>query len=492
MLTSSSLRRAFNITFGAAQNGRFLRTRHGTALDNLTSACAISAQSVDRSLFPTTLENVDGYAGVMAALVSGDAEQPTWHDQAMDDYIGLVSSAAIDHGHVIKTVIIPEIEEYVTALRKAVTEAPTPTSDDILRVVLWKMPAFITDPGFIDSISRFSNESGEVCYVNGSIYSEVDKDIFLKRGKENELDIDQKDIEAFIDAFSVEFLDALWNEFFNAKASLPRDYVITSKVSMHERLGRLSLVYLWCENLLENVAGETDLSLTAYNENLMAVRGYAGAAVYSIVEAIRRAEAAEQMVLEKNTEAGYITVIEKLYSDFLEKGGDVETLLGYGLSDKNTLVTITELLDSRQLFTTKWEITRSVMVNVEGVRAFDRYVFLAQNIFEAQLGNPTAFEQERLRILSGHSVSEAANNQVILRLMHEELAGLREADMDDIYGLAVRLVAGCRFYYTEAKEFLEYMTSARQMDKDLKADEAATLAMFDYVARYLANQFMVA
>ena len=74
-------------------------------------------------------------------------------------------------------------------------------------------------------------------------------------------------------------------------------------------------------------------------------------------------------------------------------------------------------------------------------------------------------------------------------IFNREVDNIRMFDMEDIYGIATKLICKSRFFYTDAESILTDINEAKKINPNIRdVREASLIATIHYVVDYIADQ----
>ncbi len=219
------------------------------------------------------------------------------------------------------------------------------------------------------------------------------------------------------------------------------------------------------------------MTLAKMNAVAAEFRDQAGAFLCRRYDTWERNKKVGLLVLSVN---GTVTTVDStIYREWIEAGGCNEILFGNCL-DLPALTTVQSINEKAAELKAKWERHALITSVVESNNRFARIKTILSEQFQAQLKEPS--DEENM----------TENDKVTYcKLFQDQLDNVVVREMDDIYGLCLKLVCRSRFFRTEAERILSGI--GRIMIENPKADvrEAAAMAMIEYVAYWMSTQFNV-
>lgn len=218
----------------------------------------------------------------------------------------------------------------------------------------------------------------------------------------------------------------------------------------------------------------TEMNKPAFEEAAAAFRDQAASRLVRELEALKLVEK-NQVLVRKNV--GPKTIVNgSVYRKWVEAGGENEVLFG-NMLQRAGVVTVPQIDERKEEFKSKWLSHAALTAKVEGNQRFQRAKQILRQHFN-----------EQLRALNdGEDASDEARFTT-LKLFDEELDKLRECDLDDLWGLCLRLVCRSRFYRTDAERILTAIEEVKKANPLVSVREAAAVAIIEYVGWWVSKQ----
>jgi hypothetical protein len=290
-------------------------------------------------------------------------------------------------------------------------------------------------------------------------------------------------VQEWAASLPTEFFQDLWYSVF-APQLAPRGARVQSfseLVNDDETGVDAALAIYLIAQRLENEVPEGTMPASEYKKLVAQYRSGAIERLARELEADKNRLTDGVLVRSINTQTRVITVYGKVYRSWLETGATPEMLAGMAVTqDVNYVTTLIdkrrdELLDAWNRF----QLLQQSLVKNES------FIFLSalQSAFFSELGRRFAEEEPFF--------DDPAYVSKIKDLFHEELKKVTDSCMKDIPATCVRLVCRSRFFYTDAEDILSTMMKVAAENPGIDPQEAALIAMIEYVSRYTASQMKI-
>ena len=175
-----------------------------------------------------------------------------------------------------------------------------------------------------------------------------------------------------------------------------------------------------------------------------------------------------------------VTVHDRLYRVYLEKGGKSEALLGMlmagqGYFDMNVI------LENQARLVESWNsyISFRATKDITDIRVnFQAWV---RSYMSVAITNQADIECE-------YEKTNPGMRDIIMKNVDAEIMHLSHRLHEDIAHTALHMVAKARFFYTSAYTILSEMQQVARFNKDIDPREAAAAATITYLVEYLYSQ----
>ena len=252
-----------------------------------------------------------------------------------------------------------------------------------------------------------------------------------------------------------------------------------------DRLGLVLPAFIMASRLytdeVDSDAG--DMSLSTYREIASQIRDYTGAMVALSLKHIESANQNENIVLDfKGTNV--VRVYGGNYKKWLSEGGSVEAIYGLILSSQKYFSKA--MLDQyKERLETLWGNHLAIFTTHEQQKSYIVFRELLRSVFLNMMSDLN--EQER-------GILERDPNYVDLAvgIFNNELEYVSSKDMNDLYGVCMRLLTKSRYYYTDAFNFFNTVHTATVTNPNIKDHrEAALIGTIDYLINYALDQVVI-
>lgn len=252
-----------------------------------------------------------------------------------------------------------------------------------------------------------------------------------------------------------------------------------------DRLGLVLPAFIMASRLytdeVDSDAG--DMSLSTYREIASQIRDYTGAMVALTLKHIESANQNENIVLDfKGT--SIVRVYGANYKKWLSEGGSVEAIYGLILSSQKYFSKA--MLDQyKERLEALWGNHLAIFTTHEQQKSYIVFRELLRSVFLNMMGDLN--EQEK-------GILERDPNYVDLAvsIFNNELEYVSTKDMNDLYGVCMRLLTKSRYYYTDSYNFFNTVHTATLTNPNIKDHrEAALVGTIDYLINYALDQVVI-
>lgn len=410
-------------------------------------------------------------------------ENPTPHDQAMDELVSKLVPVVQSHlfftRNVVKPVVLhvgEEISQYIQGIK-------TPSPEEQFSLDVFNLPELLTDAAMVENISVFSDIKDPQAYMPSVSYG----------------------VEAFTDQTLLDYIltgdqvvDGLITEWFSkTEPNTYSDYINSvfsdgarpdvfqvTNVST-QNINRVLICYLVASALFNKEdrysPALSELSEAARSNIIADYRKYYGGYLCAMMALAKNYEQAGLLVMYMNQDDRCIVVYGPVFSQWLNTGGKTEhlmALMSLGMTNVRTLEAVQKLHDRLE---SEWQSYTLFWENMHSNTRFNQAKTGISMIFSADLQNLTPQEQEYMKTHTDY----LSNIETKLSCFVD---GLKPSDLNNPYDLALRLVSQCRFYFSEAEFILSEIEDICKTHPNIKAEEAATIATVHYIVDYMCDQ----
>lgn len=454
----------------------------------------------------TYMSSMSGFVEDVYCTVSStyDDEHSKRIRALVDDIAPFVQS----HMSFFRNTVRPEVTAMETAMQKFVDLATVPPAQQEFRVNKFKLPELLNDETFLNMGLNATENAGEHDYLpslSGSIGFAMPADLsvfadavcnvgnarvteLVKAWRKNAMEnvIERVFMANFLDSYvqAPQITTDRYGDPITDSNSPLNDYGFYAwkfrEISGLDYLDVALAYFLIAQYLLNNPSAyKADVSTTEYKTTLQSHIGKAGHFVNHLLKKVKSCIAANVLVLSYDTVGKTVLVNDALLSKFLADGGTMELILG-------ALVQDAKIMDGNLLIQKKSELLRAwdLYIQMSDSKArnglLGNFVSFVRDYMAASMNEPVGLEKDYFDGNPGHK-------EKVMAMVEEHLRQKALESIRDIPEFALQVVAGYRFYYTEAYRFLKAMNEANTANPNIDAGEAAGMAELDYLVRYLCG-----
>jgi hypothetical protein len=481
MLTQAALNNAFALTETLDKSGFVLTAVPNSPLEALVKATRSSDTFASQGTNEAGVVDVkiDTDAILFMANKPDDVLQICQHDVAMDEIVEVASKAVQGHISFARTVVTAAIDKLVTSTTEALSQI---TAASILKMnVVQLIPAApITNSAFEQFVTPFSegvSDDSPLGLNLASITSEEIKEL-LNTGVSS---IDES-IAIWAATKGDMFLLNTWDNIFRAQ-SMGESNPTTRSGNFSAYLDNSSdgldhalFVFLVAHRLFDNPLPDTQMALDVFNNTMVTYRNQAAIRVKRGIDAFINVN--KNKVLVEKIVDSTIYVYDDIYREWIENGGDIEILFGNAISARpNYLVSF--INENAEASKAAWNQHAALTMTVENNDRFRRTKEYLDLFFRKSM-------QDKLQANEpGYSTTECAQ---YIEMFTEQLEQLNEADVNNLYTAALKLVCRSEFYKTDSERILVGIEEAKTVSPNISVREAAAISIINYIAYWVSSQ----
>lgn len=415
----------------------------------------------------------------LVVLTQGSLEQPSQHDQCLDNVVSDISKAVSAHISFAKNVVAPTVLSFKENIETELDKLHQLDPSSEFNIEVADIPEILRDKTFTSILSRYESKTPippeSLPYIKGKTLEDI---LALLPYGEAETDTL---IQKWINTKNQEFYLKVWNSFFAYDFNLPYYQLEdTLNLDVYESCDLGLTLYLIANKLYNSDPQMSDISLADYQNRLAQIRDYGGALVQKALAKAELTERNKIMVLQLLPEKKLCKVAGHLYREWLAKDGRAEYILGMLVSG-NRYLTADAIDENKDQLADHWSSYLTYYNAAENNKKFSMLKDTLELVFNNMLTDLSEEEKE-------FELSNPTYRTNIAKYLKEELSHLKMQDLTDLNKISLKLIARVRFYYTSAYKILSAIEQASIVNPNIEVREAALLATVEYVVDYIAEQ----
>jgi hypothetical protein len=481
MLNNDSYLAALSVAGELAEQGKVLAAKPNTPVHELVRFCS---PGIDYKI--ENEDSVTGFGYFLENTTSNTIDEnksilSSNHSLELDGYVNDLSKLVTQHISLAKNVVKPLVVEYAEDLKNYLETHKAPSPSSKFEIIALKAPELLSDDSFLDSVNNYKQKSvltpdnGKTLALENKSKEELISLCSTGRDRTDEL------VKLWLSRQSEEFLSDVWVSFFTKLTPVGKfySYENINSLNAYEAADIALAIYLLSKKIYDDVQTSVD-SLQVYQTKVAQLRDYAGALLVFNINKIGLFEKAKTLVIEFSPVTYKAKVNGALYSEWIKTGGSAEVILGMLVSNSN--VSSLTLIDQKSKdYVNSWNSYVMFHEANESNKMFDYFKDYLMISLDRSLNDLQDVEKDLF----------AKNNSfisTIKKLADKEIEQLRTSDIEDVYDVALKIIAKARFYYTSSYSILSDINEAGKKNPNVDVREAALLAAINYMGDYLAYQ----
>lgn len=469
MLTKSAIESGLPLLEKLYASDVFLGAVGGSPLQELVSASGVMGTVV------SSHNGALAFNSTLAAEYANTADPMTGyseHDQVMQEVLakavpGLMNQIAYARNE--GAAVVEELAQRVQAQVDSLTLSSLAGANVTVR----KMPAVLQD----DAIVEAAEQSRDLPLVDEALQMDLPsltpgeiRTMLLTGSTSTDTAISE-----YFTQVTDEQLQQLWDAVYTAthEAGVNLSHHI---VGDKNTTGAL-FVFLTAMRLSAKIIDGANMSEQRYMNVVSNYRNQAARRLCDIIDGYKSIEQVKQLVHE--VDGLNVVVNESVYNQFLTNGGSVDAVLGAAISGNPANMTYEALTERCSEFEQAWKdqymLSRATFVN----KRFNRIKDILLSEFRQQCEEASASDFPH------------ADRQIAEHLFSREVQCLCVEDTEDLMMLSLRLLGASRFRNRSVCDILAGIARVRKENPDASAADAATVAITEYVARWVASMITV-
>lgn len=417
------------------------------------------------------------------------------HSIIMDRGVNLVADSVAKSLAFARGVVQPFVGEICDKVAGQLNAAVAAESG-CLTIIPDAIPEIWDNAGFISMYRKFDNVPFDNVQLN-RIHPAMDYSEIVARLRTGSPIVD-KVIDLLVASVGQNLVSDVYNSVFS-KADQTRDGTLYQYSSLNDYLGLGDnadrnipvIIFLLANRLSEDIPEGINISIDTYQSYLTLILKQAGRALNALEKSQADRQANGRMVKswpgvsadKVDTVSGQIRVDEKLYKQWLEKGGAPEILFGLYISNEyaNSVIDYNSILDPvvAARFVTEWNqfyAAREALALSLRQNSVHRAVSDALHSFVRDTVESPLLSTDR----------EILHSRIIERMRQVRPEHYADEDLLILY-----VVCDVFFPASDAKFILLNMAACEKSNPGVKPREASLDAMLELLADWLVDNFII-
>ena len=450
--------------------------RQGSLLSQMTR---VTNDALDLPDFDSSVSNetsLDYHASAIAIATGYNEPSGKLHTDQLDGFVSEISKAVMTHFDFARNVVTPMIIEMASELNRRMSLDQNDVIDFTVRVK--DIPEFL-DEEARENILKEKTLDGDVSqYLVFNDKTPLTPETALTFLSTGAPSVDTA-IAVWFSKVDFAYLQEVFSVAFQGNVGDEEKEVGTLVKYLSDRQNGVDasiFIYLLTRRFYDDVQSTDGLNLDRYH---VVMDEYRALAVRFIVDAIRSEVNfinSKRLIISFDQIKKEIVVCGPVYNEFI-KEHDTEAMFGSVIKSV-PYFNLNEIVDHQQELIEGWD----------NYRAFDLAARQNKKFSNFRYNVTMAFK----KATAGYEEDTALAPQVkIEELLQKEVDDLVSSDMDDINLLSTKVISRARFFYTDCEKILLDMQEAKKTSPSISGREAATIALINYVADYLADQIEI-
>ena len=471
MLNESTLRYTCSLAEQLKEAGTGIRAIAYTPLAKLVMA-AFPTSSVYETAIKSKpdlkLEEVI-YAATNNAVVDSE------HSSEVFKLSEQVASAVKNHISTARNTVRPAVSAYAEAVLNRIQSFKYDDPASGFNVTKIYIPEPLLTDSLLDDLrvhkGRERTELNTGINLGGCSDEELVTNLFTGHGS-----VDNA-IREWLLSFDNALLRKVWSSFFSVPGTVSNSWY---SINYEEQLNSALIMYLYARKFTNNVKSVPGMNSIAYNNALSLIENFAGAVIYGFLTELNLATSSERVVISMSGYSKSVVVYGPIYDKYLAEGGSVNVILGmlvYNIQ-ATSLQGIKAVTDKALQAWSRY-ITLSNYNNKKNRAELLRSIYTSEYV--SQLDSLSEFEKE-------YHAKNPNFADYSFKMTKDYISSLGEEQLENINAVALKVIAGIRFNYTQAYQILTDMEEAMKANPNLDPREAATVAVINLVTDYVSGQ----
>lgn len=395
------------------------------------------------------------------------------HDVEMKEIVSEVAEAVSRHLAYARTVVAPTVDDLVQRVAGSVEQVMRSDMSQ-LEVVVWRMPAPMYEPSFVESFQRAVDVKPDQTKAGAHLPADADLSVVTGWMKGGSAALEDS-VDAYIAALGSDTLLTIYKEMLTSQSSNADLWALFNDPLLG--LDYATVGFLITRKLWDSPPEGVEVSLSAYEAEMVDLRNQCAIRLGYELARVERDEKVGILIRQYTRQS--VEVNDSVYRKWIDEGGEHSVLFGNVLSDRPVL-TLAEIVQKAAEFKSIWETYCVLQKTTVANKKFSAAKSIMATEFAAVLETT---DQVELPL---------GERPYVLERFNAALTATKEAEVQDLYSWTLRLLCDSRFYKTDAFRILDGINRVKAQSPDVDVKEAAAVATLEYIAYWVSTQFQVA
>lgn len=442
---------------------------------------------IDSNVFMENTTPCDVVYRMADSSTACNADESSPHCEIMGEIVNLTKDAVASDLHIARNVVNPIILQVVEDVQTFLRQREN-AYGNVLAVVPDTFDTILQSPIFRDIIGAYETVSAYADTVVPSVHPALSKEQVLGFMQTGSSRFDDKDLAAWVEEVSIDFVFGVYNEYLRAPNSdSPHGNLTIANLFGTDPLSRRKLIvlHLLARRFSKDPLDGIEMDAVEYERAIGALLSQTGRLLCRVIEDRERKSKSKDVIRSwpsikdaewnsANPELSQITVNMDVYTRWLDAGGCPEILFGACVSDREE--GYDALLENGERYKRTWENRAALIQNTVRHNSYNNTI--------------VAIRASVARAIVGMDMAYVPENS--LAPLHARLETvLRNVNIDDTANLVKCLrdvITAVMFPHTNARLVLTTIDRVALDNPTLDIREAALIAVIKITANWYAKQ----
>jgi hypothetical protein len=498
MIRKETAQAAIDLAQELERVGLCIKAQKGGEIDQLNQVASVSF-SLPVDLGAAQIDPTSAYTpnadvieqDSMLALTSPDGQSyGSDHAFVLEKSILGFSEPMAGYLNVARNVVKPAVVEFHTRIDAYMRACAQPNLFNP-EVTYSDVPDPLINPSIMDEINKFKSEPFAVVDGKRKVYlpersAEEIKELLLTNNNAVDSDIHNWLLKSGVgDGLLID----VWNNVFsNNENSVSNFESMTS--NMYRGADAAMVVFLIARNIAKNPLEGATGTLAMWRSEMGELEAQSAVRLLHALETRAQTIRLGQLVVSKTKTS--VVVNKPVYDEFISQGGNDTILFGVVLSDR-LATCLPDIMNDTGQFLSIWENQNRIMNATALNRRFSN--LKSAILIKSQEMIAENFKSYYIIPANGTTLVDSMGHPMVqqsLDNIEKIVDDLTTEDCNNLWEVALRVIARGIFGYTDSYEILKGIEMASLINQDADIGECSLVANLEYLVDALLDQLEVA